>query len=177
MGCLFVDQNKKKIKTLFLYNAILLNPLCPSCYFFTQCFFHFSLPLSFSVYLLRSCPLIPSPSQHLPLINTTKLIIVIYSQRIQIDFISDRINCRKRYMESSLGFMAVFAVSGSVVFLASQFHKRLLSDYLDKFELEIRTFKNSYSIFYFVNLIMNNLIMVRFIFYIFFLFQDRRTIW
>lgn len=74
-------------------------------------------------------------------------------------------------MESSLGFMAVFAVSGSVVFLASQFHKRLLSDYLDKFELEIRTFKNSYSIFYFVNLIMNNLIMVRFIFYIFFCFR------
>ncbi|XP_018461915.2 uncharacterized protein LOC108832962 [Raphanus sativus] len=45
-------------------------------------------------------------------------------------------------MESSLGFMAVFAVSGSVVFLASQFHKRLLSDYLDKFELEIRSQDN-----------------------------------
>ncbi|XP_013603470.1 PREDICTED: uncharacterized protein LOC106310797 isoform X1 [Brassica oleracea var. oleracea] len=43
-------------------------------------------------------------------------------------------------MESSLGFMAVFAVSGSVVFVASQFHKRLLSDYLDKFELEILHF-------------------------------------
>ncbi|CAH8268360.1 unnamed protein product [Arabidopsis lyrata] len=41
-------------------------------------------------------------------------------------------------MESSLGFMAVFAVSGSVVFLASQFHKRLLSDYMDKFDFEIR---------------------------------------
>ncbi|CAN6977155.1 unnamed protein product [Brassica rapa subsp. trilocularis] len=40
-------------------------------------------------------------------------------------------------MESSLGFMAVLAVSGSVVFVASQFHKHLLSDYLDKFELEI----------------------------------------
>lgn len=42
-------------------------------------------------------------------------------------------------MESSLGFMAVFAVSGSVVFLATQFHKRLLSDYMDKFDFEIRT--------------------------------------
>ncbi|KAG2329200.1 hypothetical protein Bca4012_021196 [Brassica carinata] len=46
-------------------------------------------------------------------------------------------------MESSLGFMAVFAVSGSVVFVASQFHKRLLSDYLDKFELEIRSQENA----------------------------------
>ncbi|CAF2046980.1 unnamed protein product [Brassica rapa] len=46
-------------------------------------------------------------------------------------------------MESSLGFMAVFAVSGSVVFVASQFHKRLLSDYLDKFELEIRSPENA----------------------------------
>ncbi|CAH8385253.1 unnamed protein product [Eruca vesicaria subsp. sativa] len=45
-------------------------------------------------------------------------------------------------MESSLGFMAVFAVSGSVVFVASQFHKRLLSDYLDKFQLEIRSQEN-----------------------------------
>ncbi|KAJ0245616.1 hypothetical protein HA466_0180580 [Hirschfeldia incana] len=46
-------------------------------------------------------------------------------------------------MESSLGFMAVFAVSGSVVFLASQFHKRLLSDYMDKFEFEIRSRENA----------------------------------
>ncbi|XP_019084848.1 PREDICTED: uncharacterized protein LOC109126181 [Camelina sativa] len=45
-------------------------------------------------------------------------------------------------MESSLGFMAVFAISGSVVFLASQFHKRLLSDYMDKFDFEIRSKKN-----------------------------------
>ncbi|CAH2064316.1 unnamed protein product [Thlaspi arvense] len=45
-------------------------------------------------------------------------------------------------MESSLGFMAVFAVSGSVVFLASQFHKRLLSDYMEKFEFEIRSRDN-----------------------------------
>jgi len=50
-------------------------------------------------------------------------------------------------MESSLGFMAVFAVSGSVVFLASQFHKRLLSDYMDKFEFEIRTNKIPLRIF------------------------------
>ncbi|KAG5385905.1 hypothetical protein BRARA_I03550 [Brassica rapa] len=46
-------------------------------------------------------------------------------------------------MESSLGFMAVLAVSGSVVFVASQFHKHLLSDYLDKFELEIRSPENA----------------------------------
>lgn len=35
-------------------------------------------------------------------------------------------------MESSIGFMTVFAVSGSVVLLAAQLHKRLLSDYMDK---------------------------------------------
>ncbi|CAH2059185.1 unnamed protein product [Thlaspi arvense] len=38
-------------------------------------------------------------------------------------------------MESSIGFMTVFAVSGSVVLLAAQLHKRLLSDYMDKLEL------------------------------------------
>ncbi|KAG7569311.1 hypothetical protein ISN45_Aa04g020450 [Arabidopsis thaliana x Arabidopsis arenosa] len=37
-------------------------------------------------------------------------------------------------MESSIGFMTVFAVSGSVVLLAAQLHKRLLSDYMDKLE-------------------------------------------
>ncbi|CAL9235688.1 unnamed protein product [Arabidopsis halleri] len=37
-------------------------------------------------------------------------------------------------MESSIGFMTVFAVSGSVVLLAAQLHKRLLSDYIDKLE-------------------------------------------
>ncbi|XP_019101034.1 PREDICTED: uncharacterized protein LOC104785949 [Camelina sativa] len=37
-------------------------------------------------------------------------------------------------MESSVGFMTVFAVSGSVVLLAAQLHKRLLSDYMDKLE-------------------------------------------
>lgn len=57
-------------------------------------------------------------------------------------------------MESSLGFMAVFAVSGSVVFLASQFHKRLLSDYMDKFDFEIRKNNKIYislSAFFFFN--------------------------
>ncbi|AEC09171.1 unnamed protein product [Arabidopsis thaliana] len=37
-------------------------------------------------------------------------------------------------MESSIGFMTVFAVSGSVVLLAAQLHKRLLSGYMDKLE-------------------------------------------
>ncbi|KAL1211153.1 hypothetical protein V5N11_008611 [Cardamine amara subsp. amara] len=32
--------------------------------------------------------------------------------------------------------MTVFAVSGSVVLLAAQFHKRLLSDYMEKLELQ-----------------------------------------
>lgn len=43
-------------------------------------------------------------------------------------------------MENSLGtgFMAVFAVSGSVVFLAMQAHKRLLSDFMMKMESEIK---------------------------------------
>ncbi|EOA28213.1 hypothetical protein CARUB_v10024402mg [Capsella rubella] len=37
-------------------------------------------------------------------------------------------------MESSIGFMTVFAVSGSVVLLAAQLHKRLLSEYMGKVE-------------------------------------------
>ncbi|XP_073279077.1 uncharacterized protein [Primulina huaijiensis] len=43
-------------------------------------------------------------------------------------------------MENSLGtgFMAVFAVSSSVVFLAIKAHKRLLSDFLKKMEFEIK---------------------------------------
>ncbi|KAL2554155.1 Uncharacterized protein Fot_07774 [Forsythia ovata] len=42
-------------------------------------------------------------------------------------------------MDNSLGsgFMAIFAVSGSVVFLAMQVHKRLLSDFMKKMEFEI----------------------------------------
>ncbi|XP_058212706.1 uncharacterized protein LOC131324657 isoform X1 [Rhododendron vialii] len=35
------------------------------------------------------------------------------------------------------GFMAVFAVSGSVVLLAHQLHKRLLSDFMKKMEFEL----------------------------------------
>ncbi|CAI9783356.1 unnamed protein product [Fraxinus pennsylvanica] len=44
-------------------------------------------------------------------------------------------------MKNSLGtgFMAVFAVSGSVVFLAMQIHKRILSDFMKKIEFEIGT--------------------------------------
>ncbi|XP_010525602.1 PREDICTED: uncharacterized protein LOC104803375 [Tarenaya hassleriana] len=44
-------------------------------------------------------------------------------------------------MESPLGFMAVFAVSGSVVLLATQFHKRLLSDFMEKIKFELRSQK------------------------------------
>ncbi|EYU18149.1 hypothetical protein ABFS82_10G064200 [Erythranthe guttata] len=42
-------------------------------------------------------------------------------------------------MDNSLkaGFMAVFAVSGSVVFLSMQAHKRLLSNFFKKMEFEI----------------------------------------
>ncbi|CAH8387340.1 unnamed protein product [Eruca vesicaria subsp. sativa] len=39
-------------------------------------------------------------------------------------------------MESSIGFMTVFAVSGSVVLLAARLHKRLLSGYMQKLELQ-----------------------------------------
>ncbi|KAI8560095.1 hypothetical protein RHMOL_Rhmol04G0228800 [Rhododendron molle] len=35
------------------------------------------------------------------------------------------------------GFMAVFAVSGSVVLIAHQLHKRLLSDFMKKMEFEL----------------------------------------
>ncbi|CAN4118728.1 unnamed protein product [Withania somnifera] len=42
-------------------------------------------------------------------------------------------------MENSLGsaFVAVFAVSGSVVLLAMKVHKHLLSDFMNKLEFEI----------------------------------------
>ncbi|XP_039044139.1 uncharacterized protein LOC120183537 [Hibiscus syriacus] len=36
-----------------------------------------------------------------------------------------------------LGLMAVFAVSGSVVFIANEVHKRLLSDFMNKIEFEL----------------------------------------
>ncbi|KAK9986525.1 hypothetical protein SO802_031476 [Lithocarpus litseifolius] len=38
-----------------------------------------------------------------------------------------------------VGFMAVFAVSGSVVLLVHQLHKRLLSDFMKKVESEYGT--------------------------------------
>ncbi|KAK7284751.1 hypothetical protein RJT34_19504 [Clitoria ternatea] len=42
-------------------------------------------------------------------------------------------------MENSMrfGLMAVFAVSGSMVFLVHQVHKRLLSNFMKKFEFEM----------------------------------------
>jgi hypothetical protein len=42
-------------------------------------------------------------------------------------------------MENSIrfGVMAVFAVSGSMVLLAHQVHKRILSNFMKKFEFEI----------------------------------------
>ncbi|KAK6147347.1 hypothetical protein DH2020_018259 [Rehmannia glutinosa] len=45
-------------------------------------------------------------------------------------------------MDNSLktGFMAVFAVSGSVVFLAMHAHNRLLSNFMKKMEFEINNF-------------------------------------
>lgn len=36
-----------------------------------------------------------------------------------------------------VGFMAVFAVSGSMVFLVHQVHKRILSNFMKKFEFEV----------------------------------------
>ncbi|KAI3985012.1 hypothetical protein MKX01_004780 [Papaver californicum] len=42
-------------------------------------------------------------------------------------------------MENSVGFMTVFAVSGSVVLVALQVHKHLLSDFMKKVELELGT--------------------------------------
>ncbi|TKY61891.1 hypothetical protein E2542_SST11744 [Spatholobus suberectus] len=36
-----------------------------------------------------------------------------------------------------LGLMAVVAVSGSMVFLVHQVHKRLLSNFMEKFEFEM----------------------------------------
>lgn len=54
--------------------------------------------------------------------------------------------------EALTGFMTVFAVSGSVVILAHQFHKRLLSDFMNKMEFELGTsFKNTHIMFLFLN--------------------------
>ncbi|XP_077247835.1 uncharacterized protein LOC143887614 [Tasmannia lanceolata] len=38
---------------------------------------------------------------------------------------------------NGIGIIAVFAVSGSVAFLAMQLHKRLLSDFMKKVEFEL----------------------------------------
>ncbi|KAF8403402.1 hypothetical protein HHK36_011504 [Tetracentron sinense] len=48
-------------------------------------------------------------------------------------------NCVDRDMDSPMGvgFMAVFAVSGSVALVALQLHKRLLSDFMKKMELQL----------------------------------------
>lgn len=40
-------------------------------------------------------------------------------------------------MDIRTGFMTVFVVSGSVVILAHQIHKRLLSDFMKKIEFEL----------------------------------------
>ncbi|KAJ8900028.1 hypothetical protein K2173_024142 [Erythroxylum novogranatense] len=43
-----------------------------------------------------------------------------------------------------LGFMAAFAVSGSLVLIARQVHKRMLSDFLKKIEFELGGSKMRY---------------------------------
>ncbi|KAL8125522.1 hypothetical protein AgCh_012985 [Apium graveolens] len=40
------------------------------------------------------------------------------------------------------GFMAVIAVSGSIVFLSLQLHKRLLSDFIKRIEIELGSGKD-----------------------------------
>ena len=51
-------------------------------------------------------------------------------------------------MESSLGvgFMAIFAVTGSVVLLAHQVHKKVLSDFMKDIEFELGNGKRSFGI-------------------------------
>lgn len=51
-------------------------------------------------------------------------------------------------MESSMGvgFMAVCAVTGSVVLLAHQVHKRVLSDFMKDIEFELGNCKRSFRI-------------------------------
>lgn len=56
-----------------------------------------------------------------------------------------------------LGFMAVFAVSGSVVLLANQVNKRLLSDFMKKIEFEISGYVRSFiTIIYLFNFLLLN---------------------
>jgi len=51
---------------------------------------------------------------------------------------------RETYINQSMagymgiGFMAAFAVSGTVVLIARQLHKRLLSDFMKQMEFELR---------------------------------------
>ncbi|MBA0746794.1 hypothetical protein Gogos_009282 [Gossypium gossypioides] len=48
------------------------------------------------------------------------------------------LNASKMESESvGVGFMAVIAVTGSVVFIAHEVHKRLLSDFMKKIEIEL----------------------------------------
>lgn len=58
---------------------------------------------------------------------------------------------KREIMGSSMGvgFMAVFAVSGSVVLLVHQVHKRLLSDFMKKVESELGTLKKLNAICFF----------------------------
>lgn len=41
---------------------------------------------------------------------------------------------------TSMGFMAVFAVSGSVALLALQLHKRLVEDFMRRIDFEVGNF-------------------------------------
>ena len=81
---------------------------------------------------------------------------------------------RERLMMSSMGvgFMAVFAVSGSVVLLVHQVHKRLLSDFMKKFESEFGTIlysngkKKFKGTFYFTFCFCFNLVSIFFFFFL-----------
>ncbi|XP_039042242.1 uncharacterized protein LOC120181103 [Hibiscus syriacus] len=55
----------------------------------------------------------------------------------QTSFIDDRETKMKATGSVGVGLVAVFAVSGSVVFIARQLHKHLLSDFLKKIEFEL----------------------------------------
>ncbi|XP_026428194.1 uncharacterized protein LOC113324067 [Papaver somniferum] len=46
-------------------------------------------------------------------------------------------------MENAVGLMTVFAVSGSVALVALQAHKRLLSDFMKRVELQLGTNPNA----------------------------------
>ncbi|KAE8664433.1 Pentatricopeptide repeat-containing protein [Hibiscus syriacus] len=72
--------------------------------------------------------------------HATKLISMVFGREL---IVRDR-NRFHHFREGScscmdywLGLMAVFAVSGSVVFIANEVHKRLLSDFMNKIEFEL----------------------------------------